>query len=167
MSIILGIDPGLNNAGWGVIKSRGNEIKYIACGSIKTNPKDDLATRLAKLSKDLKKIIESYNIDTAAIEETFVNKNAGSSLKLGHARGALMLTVSLAELEIKEYAAREVKKCVVGVGKAEKEQVAMMVKVLLPGCEIENYDAADALAVAICHSQNMNFAKNISEGIPA
>ncbi len=156
---LLGIDPGLNNTGWGMINVSGNHLKYIACGTIKTDSKQPLADRLLTISKGLSIVIDRYSPTDSAIEETFVNKNAGSSLKLGHARGAIMLTVSLAGLPIKEYSATKVKKSVVGVGRADKEQVSMMVKVIMPDAIIDGYDAADALAVAICHSHHANSYK--------
>lgn len=152
--VILGIDPGLQHTGWGIILSEGNRLKYIDSGVINTNPKDDLANRLKFLSENLSKIIKNHNITEAAIEETFVNKNNLSSLKLGHARGALMVTISLAGISLAEYAATKVKKAIVGVGRAEKGQVGMMVKVLLPAAKFTSEDAADALAIAICHANH-------------
>lgn len=154
MARILGIDPGLQHTGWGIIESRGNSLSYVACGTISTNPKQAIPQRLLQLKQELTAVMENHKLDQAAIEETFVNKNAMSSLKLGHARGALILTVSLAGLELKEYAATLVKKSVVGVGRAEKDQVLMMVKRILPGAQIKSADAADALAVAICHANH-------------
>lgn len=154
--LVLGIDPGLKHTGWGLIKFSGNRLSFVACGCITTDEKEPISFRILRLHTELKKVIETYKPDEAAIEETFVNKNALSSLKLGHARGALMMTVSLAGLTPKEYAATLVKKSVTGVGRAEKEQVEAMVKMLLPGAEIKGADAADALAVAICHANHMN-----------
>lgn len=151
---LLGIDPGLKHTGWGIIETSGNKLSYVACGCISTDEKEPISFRLLRLHTELTKILELYKPDEAAIEETFVNKNALSSLKLGHARGALMMTVSLAGLTPKEYAATLVKKSVVGVGRAEKDQVMMMVKMLLKGAEIKSADAADALAVAICHASH-------------
>jgi crossover junction endodeoxyribonuclease RuvC len=152
--VILGIDPGLQHTGWGIIFNEGNSFKFIDAGVINTNPKDDLANRLKFLSEELTKIIKNNKITEAAIEETFVNKNNLSSLKLGHARGALMVTVSLAGISLAEYSATKVKKSIVGVGRAEKGQIGMMVKVLLPNAKFTSEDAADALAVAICHANN-------------
>lgn len=151
MATILGIDPGLQHTGWGVVQVQGNLLKYVACGTISSRQSDPLAVRLAMLSDGIKGVVERYNPCQCAIEETFVNKNPLSSLKLGHARGAVMLTVSLAAIDMHEYAATLVKKSVVGVGRADKQQVIMMVKQLLPGADIASEDAADALAVAICH----------------
>ena len=155
MARILGIDPGLVKTGWGIIDYSGNSLKFVACGIIKTDSKLPIASRLSRLSIELKKIIDSYSLDEFAIEETFVNKNPISSLKLGHARGALMLTASLAGFEVNEYSATLIKKSVTGVGRAEKGQVEMMVKQLMPSAVIESEDAADALAVAICHSSHI------------
>ena len=159
MTIILGIDPGLQHTGWGVIKKQDNTLRFVACGAVHSKPKDELSKRLFSISDGLRQVIEEYQPDECAIEETFLNKNPMSSLKLGHARGAAMLTVSLAGFSISEYAATLVKKTVVGVGRAEKAQVMMMVKQLLPKAEINSEDAADALAVAICHSQHRTLNK--------
>lgn len=153
MTIILGIDPGLQKTGWGVINATGNRLSYIACGTIATKEKD-LVYRLKELHDGLQGVIQAHNPDQAAIEETFINTNARSSLKLGHARGALMVAVSLSAVPLYEYAATLVKKSIVGVGRAEKEQIGMMVKQLLPGCKPDSADAADALAVAICHANH-------------
>jgi crossover junction endodeoxyribonuclease RuvC len=154
MTIILGIDPGLQHTGWGVIEKNGNNLHFIACGVVNSNSKEEMPARLLAISEGLRKVIEIYKPDECAIEETFVNKNPLSSLKLGHARGAAMLTASLAGLNPYEYAATLVKKTIVGVGRAEKAQIVMMVKTLLPKADINSEDAADALAIAICHSQH-------------
>lgn len=152
--IILGIDPGLQHTGWGIILSEGNRLRFLGAGTISTNPKDVLPLRLKYLSENLQTVISNYKIDEAAIEETFVNKNNLSSLKLGHARGALIVTVSLAGIGISEYSATKVKKSIVGTGRAEKGQIGMMVKVLMPTANFNSEDAADALAVAICHANH-------------
>lgn len=151
---IVGIDPGLRHTGWGVIEQHENRLSYIACGTIHTKQSDSMADRLATLHHGISDILARFCPNEVAVEETFINTNALSSLKLGHARGAIMVTVSLAGLSPKEYAATQVKKSVVGVGRAEKEQVEMMVKMLLPGAKIDSADAADALAVAICHAHH-------------
>lgn len=151
MPRILGIDPGLQRTGWGIIDVNGNHIKYVQCGVIAANSKLPMAQRLLVLGNGVNNVLAQYQPDEVAIEETFLNKNPMSSLKLGHARGAIILAVSLAGLNVKEYAATLVKKTIVGVGRAEKEQIQMMVKHLLPGADIAKEDAADALAVAICH----------------
>jgi crossover junction endodeoxyribonuclease RuvC len=152
--IILGIDPGLNKTGWGVISLEKGVLNFIACGAITTNSKDNLCTRLGALSAGLAKVITEFDPDEAAIEETFVSKGAQSALKLGQARGALILTVAQNKISVAEYAANLVKKTVCGNGHAEKEQVQAMVKMLLPAANFNSADAADALAVAICHSSH-------------
>lgn len=152
--ILLGIDPGLQKTGYGVIRVAGNALSYVACGVLKSDNKQDLASRLASLNIQLNEIIARHKPQEAAIEETFVNVSGQSTLKLGQARGALLLTLSLAGLQIGEYAATLVKKSVVGAGRAEKEQVAHMVQLLLPGCGKHGLDAMDALAVAICHANH-------------
>lgn len=154
MTIILGIDPGLRKTGWGVIQSQNNNLKFIACGTIKTTDKKSLCQRLGELSKGLQKVIKEYDPDISAIEETFVNQNGQSTLKLGQARGALIVTLANADLEAHEYAPNLIKKSVVGAGRADKNQIAMMVKTLLPGANPDSEDAADALAIAICHSSH-------------
>jgi crossover junction endodeoxyribonuclease RuvC len=159
---ILGIDPGLIKTGWGIIEYSGNSLRFIACGLIKPDNTMNLAKRLLFLSEEINKIILAYQPTECAIEETFVNKNAMSSLKLGHARGALMLTVSSTGIPLFEYAATLVKKSVTGVGRAEKNQVAMMVKQLMPLAKIDSEDAADALAVAICHTSHITFNRTIN-----
>lgn len=152
MTTIIGIDPGLTHTGWGIISCQGDRLSYIDSGTISTKTTSSLAMRLAEISQALQLVISKYKPEAGAIEETFVNKNPLSSLKLGHARGAAMLTISLHNISLSEYAATQVKKAVVGVGKAEKHQVEMMIKHLLPGATISSPDAADALAVAVCHS---------------
>jgi crossover junction endodeoxyribonuclease RuvC len=154
MTIILGIDPALQHIGWGVVSVSGNQFSFIACGTIHTNAKHIMPIRLREIHDGLQQVINLYKPSEAAIEETFVNKNNASSLKLGQARGAIILSVSLAGLNVIEYSANLVKKSVVGNGHAEKEQVAMMVKMLLPTSDAKGADAADALAVAICHANH-------------
>lgn len=149
---ILGLDPGLRNTGWGIVDVRGNSLSYIAHGVAKSDSGDDLAPRLSQLYQELLRIIETYGPQEAAVEETFVNKNPASTLKLGMARGIVLLAPAQAGLVVGEYAANRVKKSVVGVGHADKNQVALMVQRLLPGSGAVMADAADALAVAICHA---------------
>ncbi len=149
---ILGLDPSLSCTGWGVIDVSGNKLKYIADGYIKTDAKAPMTERLLQLHKELCDIIESYNPNEVSIEEVFVNTNAATSLKLGHARGVVMLAPVLKGIPIFEYEPTKVKKAVVGVGRAEKNQVLSMIKVLLPGSNPKNLDSADALAIAICHN---------------
>lgn len=151
-NIILGIDPGLQHTGWGVVSSIGNQLSFIACGTIHSDAKKPMAERLLQLHDGLKQVLSVYKPHEAAIEETFVNKNNLSSLKLGQARGAIMLSVSLEGVSLAEYSANLVKKSVVGNGHADKAQIAMMVKTILPASNAHGADAADALAVAICHA---------------
>lgn len=151
---ILGVDPGLVRTGWGVISSCDNHLKFIACGTISPPATDALAARLHHLHDALQKIITQHKPAEAAIEQTFVSVNGASTLKLGQARGALTLSLSLAGLVPAEYAATLVKKSVVGAGRAEKSQIQMMVKTLLPGSNAKGADAADALAIAICHAHH-------------
>ena len=152
--IILGLDPGLGTTGWGVINAEGNRLSHIANGQIKTDPKMALASRLLKLDLELTDLLLEYRPDAAAVEEVFVNSNPQSTLKLGQARGVVLLGASRTGIEVGEYAARSVKKSVVGVGKADKDQVQAMIKILLPGVKLSGPDAADALAVAITHAHH-------------
>jgi crossover junction endodeoxyribonuclease RuvC len=151
---ILGVDPGLRNTGWGVIEVAGTRLSYVGCGSIHTDAATSLAERLAAIQRALPRLVETESPAEAAVEETFVNRDPQSTLKLGQARGVALAALALMDLPVAEYAANLVKKTVVGVGHAEKNQVAMMVKMLLPACQIGSPDAADALAVAICHAQH-------------
>lgn len=159
MIAILGVDPGLQRTGWGVIAAQDNRISFVACGTIRTRPSDGLHIRLHCLHTGIGDVIARYRPGESAIEETFVSVNGASTLKLGQARGALMLSLALAELPVEEYAATLVKKTVVGAGRAEKTQVEAMVRMLLPGCQMDGPDAADALAVAICHAHHRTVAR--------
>ncbi len=152
--IILGLDPGLGTTGWGVISAEGNRLSHIASGQIKTDPKMALASRLLKLDLELTDLLLEHKPDACAVEEVFVNSNPQSTLKLGQARGVVLLGASRSGLEVGEYTARAVKKSVVGVGKADKDQVQAMIKILLPGVKLAGADAADALAVAITHAHH-------------
>jgi crossover junction endodeoxyribonuclease RuvC len=152
MTLVLGIDPGLQRTGWGVIDMQGNVLRFVAAGVVTSAPKDTLAERLYALHVGVERVINCYHPQEAAMEETFVSVNASSTLKLGQARGALLLTLAMAKLPIAAYAATQVKKTIVGVGRAEKNQMIHMIARLLPGCNIQQADAADALAVAICHA---------------
>jgi crossover junction endodeoxyribonuclease RuvC len=149
---ILGIDPGLRHTGWGLIISDGPRLSYLASGTIRSVQTDELALRLRQLHDGLKAIIETHQPDEVAVEETFVNKDAQATLKLGHARGIALLVPALAGLPVFEYAANLVKKRVTGVGHAEKEQVKAMLRVLLPKAAPKTPDEADALAIAIAHA---------------
>jgi crossover junction endodeoxyribonuclease RuvC len=150
---IIGIDPGLRHIGWGLIEVEGSRLVYVACGSIQTRTDLSLAERLAQIHRGLTALIEAERPDEAAVEETFVNRDPQSALKLGQARGIALAAPALLGLPVAEYAANVVKKTIVGAGHAEKAQIAMMVKILLPTCQIGSPDAADALAVAITHAQ--------------
>jgi crossover junction endodeoxyribonuclease RuvC len=151
---ILGIDPGLRHTGWGVIEADGSRLAYVASGAVHSQTGENLSQRLRVLHEGLAAVIARHEPDEAAVEETFVNRDPQSALKLGHARGIALVVPALSGIEVTEYAANLVKKTVVGAGHAEKAQVAMMVKVLLPRSEALTADAADALAVAICHAQH-------------
>lgn len=151
---IIGIDPGLRNTGYGLIEQHGSRLAFVACGSIKTRADQPLAVRLAEIHRALIALISEEKPDEAAIEETFVNRDPQSALKLGQARGIALAAPALLGLPVAEYAANVVKKTIVGVGHAEKGQIAMMVKMLLPSCVIGSPDAADALALAITHAQH-------------
>lgn len=148
---ILGIDPGLRNLGWGVIESNGSRLSHVANGTCKSSG-EDLGVRLLSLHTQLMEVLARYLPDQAAIEQTFVNKDGAGTLKLGQARGVAMLAAAQAGLPIGEYAPNRVKKTVVGVGHADKRQVMHMVRLQLPGCDPQGPDAADALAIAICHA---------------
>ncbi len=153
---ILGIDPGLQKTGWGIIHSRGSALQFRACGLIKTDAAESLSMRLSLIHRELVKIIELYKPEAAAVEETFVNKNPASALKLGQARGVALSVPALYGLDVAEYATNKVKKSVVGTGHADKTQVGMMIQRLLPACGKVGEDEADALAVAICHAHYRN-----------
>ena len=150
--IILGLDPGLSTTGWGVIRKDGNRLSHIANGRIRTDTAMAMASRLLQLDLELSDVLREYRPDAVAVEEVFVNVNPQSTLKLGQARGVALLAASRGGADVAEYATRLVKKAVVGTGKAEKAQVQAMLKVLLPGVKLAGPDAADALAVAICHA---------------
>ena len=151
---ILGIDPGLRRTGWGLVESDGNRLIYVACGSLTTSDKADLGTRLVTIHDGLSDLIEQFAPHEAAVEQTFVNTNAAATLKLGQARGIAMLVPARAGLSVAEYAPNLVKKTVVGAGHGDKAQIRMMIGVLLPQARPESEDAADALAIAICHAHH-------------
>ncbi len=153
--IILGLDPGLGTTGWGLIRAEGNRLSHLANGQLKTDSKEPLPRRLAHLASQLEAVLADNRPDAAAVEEVFVNKNPQSTLKLGQARGVVLMLAARSGLEVGEYAARLVKKAVVGNGNAEKAQVHAMVARLLPGVAIAGPDAADALAVAITHAHHL------------
>src|SRR5215475_4079453 len=151
---LVGLDPGLRHTGWGVIEVSGSRLRYVADGAVHTDGNRSLAERLVQLHEGLSEVIAAFRPDAAAVEETFVNKNPTSTLKLGLARGVVLLVPALFGLKVAEYPANLIKKSVVGAGHADKTQVQMMVRRLLPGCALESADAADALAVAICHAHH-------------
>ncbi len=159
--IILGLDPGLGTTGWGLIASEGNRLSHLGNGQISTNSKAPLPSRLVELDRALTDIILEHRPDGAAVEEVFVNANPQSTLKLGQARGVVLLAAARAGLDVGEYAARLVKKAVVGIGNADKAQVHAMVTRLLPGVKIAGPDAADALAVAITHAHHVASARRL------
>jgi len=158
---ILGIDPGLGTTGWGLIEAQGNRLSHVANGELKTRTSEPLPVRLADLADQLEALIADHKPDGAAVEEVFANKNPQSTLKLGQARGVAIMLAARAGIPVGEYAARLVKKAVVGNGNAEKVQVHAMVGRLLPGVKIAGPDAADALAVAITHAHHLASARRI------
>ena len=151
---IIGIDPGLRRTGWGIIDTLGNSLRFVASGTVTSDGDMDLASRLCQLHDGLADVVHSYKPEEAAVEQTFVNKDAVATLKLGQARGIAMLVPARAGLPVSEYAPNAVKKTVVGAGHADKNQIAMMLKILLPKAEPKSADAADALAIAICHAHH-------------
>ena len=161
---LIGLDPGLRLTGWGVIDVDGNRLRHVAHGVVKVAGDRPLAERLAELFEAIAAVVAAQQPLEAAVEETFVNINPGSTLKLGQARGVVMLAPARAGLPVFEYAANLVKKSVTGAGHADKRQIAMMVGVLLPGVEA-SADAADALAVAICHAHHRATAKRVEAAL--
>ena len=157
--LILGLDPGLGTTGWGLIQADGNRLSHIANGQLRTDASEPLPKRLSHLASQLEALLVDHRPDAAAVEEIFVNKNPQSTLKLGQARGVVLMTAARSGIEVGEYAARLVKKAVVGNGNAEKVQVHAMVARLLPGAKIAGPDAADALAVAITHAHHLASAR--------
>lgn len=151
---IIGIDPGLRRTGWGVVEAAGNSLRFVAAGTVTSDQKADLATRLCQIHDGLADVLSGHVPEEAAVEQTFVNKDAAATLKLGQARGIAMLVPARAGLRVAEYAPNAVKKAVIGVGHGEKAQIHMMVKVLLPRATFDTDDAADALAIAICHAHH-------------
>jgi crossover junction endodeoxyribonuclease RuvC len=151
---ILGIDPGLRRTGWGVVTIEGTRLAFVGCGVVLSDEKRSLAERLKQLHRGLVDVMAEFRPDEAAVEETFVNKDAQATLKLGHARGIALLVPALAGIPVAEYAANLVKKTVVGAGHAEKRQIQAMVRILLPKADPGSDDAADALAVAITHAHH-------------
>ncbi len=163
---IIGIDPGLRCLGWGVIETEGPRLRHVANGQILSGA-GDLATRLLALYQQLGAVVAQHRPQAAAVEQTFVNKDGAGTLKLGQARGIALLVPAQAGLDVAEYAPNAVKKAVVGVGHAEKQQVDHMVRLQLPGCDPAGPDAADALAVAICHAFHAKSAHRLAQAIEA
>jgi crossover junction endodeoxyribonuclease RuvC len=151
---ILGIDPGLRRTGWGLIEMRGNQLAFLAAGTVRAPLEGPLASRLVALHDGLAAVVRDHRPDEAAVEQTFVNRDAAATLKLGQARGIALLVPALAGAGVAEYAPNAVKKAIVGAGHAEKAQIRLMVKVLLPRAQFDGDDAADALAIAITHAHH-------------
>ncbi|MCC7281918.1 MAG: crossover junction endodeoxyribonuclease RuvC [Acetobacteraceae bacterium] len=152
--LILGLDPGLRNTGFGLVEADGNRLRHVADGVVSTDDSLSVASRLAALHTALAALLAEHRPDEAAVEETYVNRNPTSTLRLGQARGVVLLAPALAGIPVAEYGAMAVKQAVVGYGHADKDQVAMMVRRLLPAASLRRADAADALAVAICHAHH-------------
>jgi crossover junction endodeoxyribonuclease RuvC len=155
---ILGIDPGLRRTGWGIVVIDGNRLSYVACGSLATDGKAALAVRLLSIHDGLRQVVSDHAPDEAAVEATFVSKDGSATLKLGQARGIAMLVPAIAGLPVAEYAPNLVKKTIVGAGHCEKAQIRMMIGVLLPKAAPQSHDAADALAIAVCHAHHRQSA---------
>ena len=152
---LLGLDPGLRATGWGVIDVDGNELSHVADGVVRPDNGAPLSDRLAALHAALHRIVVDFLPDEAAVEETFANRNPASTLKLGQARGVVMLAPAQAGIPVAEYSANVIKKSLVGAGHADKGQIGAMVRILLPGSATNSADAADALAVAVCHAHHL------------
>ena len=161
---LMGIDPGLRFTGWGLIETDGNRLRHVADGVIATDGDESVPERLKVLHGGLNALFELYSPSEAAVEETYVNRSGSSTLKLGYARGVALLAPALRGIAVSEYGAMEVKRAVVGTGAATKDQVEMMVRRLLPGAGIKRADAADALAVAICHAHHRASRMRIAQG---
>jgi crossover junction endodeoxyribonuclease RuvC len=155
---ILGIDPGLRRTGWGVVEADGNRLVFVACGSVHTEDGASVAARLVAIHDGLVRVLDEYRPEEAAVEATFVNKDAGATLKLGQARGIALLVPARTGILVAEYAPNVVKKSIVGAGHGDKSQVRMMLSVLLPKAEPQTHDAADALAIAITHAHHRQSA---------
>ena len=164
MTVLLGIDPGLRFTGWGVVEAHGNRLRHVADGVIATDCDAPVPDRLRALHDALTALFGEHSPDEAAVEETYVNRNGSATLKLGYARGVCLLAPAMAGIAVAEYGAMEVKRAVVGTGAASKEQVAMMVRRLLPGATLRRADASDALAVAICHAHHRSSRLRVLSG---
>jgi len=162
---ILGIDPGLRRMGWGLIAVSGNTLSFLASGTVKVPLEGELARRLVALHTGLSAVVAAWTPDEAAVEQTFVNRDGSATLKLGQARGIALLVPAQAGIPVAEYAPNAIKKTVVGAGHAEKGQIRAMVKVLLPRAEFDSDDAADALAIAICHAHHRQWARTLAKAV--
>jgi crossover junction endodeoxyribonuclease RuvC len=161
---LLGLDPGLRATGWGVIEANGNSLSHVADGAVRPDVNAPLSERLAALYSALRIIVEEFAPDEAAVEETFANRNPASTLKLGQARGVVMLAPAQAGIPVAEYSANVIKKSLVGAGHADKGQIGAMVRMLLPGSATDSADAADALAVAVCHAHHLTTQRRWAAG---
>ena len=162
--LLLGLDPGLRNTGWGVIEAEANRLRHVANGVVRSGA-GPLADRLLRLHEGLTAMIGDFQLDSAAVEETFVNKDGKATLKLGQARGIVMLVPAQAGVPVAEYPANTVKKSVVGFGHADKTQIGHMIAMLLPGADVATADAADALAVAVCHAHHVVTAQRLEAAL--
>ena len=162
---ILGVDPGLRRTGWGVVAATGNSLSFVAAGTIRAPLEGELAARLVALYRGLSDVVAAWSPDEAAVEQTFVNRDATATLKLGQARGVALVVPAMAGLTVAEYAPNAVKKAVVGAGHAEKGQIRAMVRVLLPNAEFDSDDSADALAIAICHAHHRQWAQVLARAV--
>ena len=162
---VLGVDPGLRRTGWGIVAVTGNALAFVAAGTVRAPLDGELAGRLVALYEGLAEIVRAFAPDEAAVEQTFVNKDAAATLKLGNARGIALLVPAQAGLSVAEYAPNAVKKAIVGSGHAEKGQIRAMVRILLPRAEFDSDDAADALAIAICHAHHRQWARTLAKAV--
>ena len=162
--LLLGLDPGLRNTGWGVIEAEANRLRHVANGVVRPGV-GSLADRLLRLHEGLTQVVGEYQLDGAAVEETFVNRDGKATLKLGQARGIVMLVPAQAGLPVAEYPANTIKKSVVGYGHADKTQIEHMISILLPGANAATPDAADALAVAVCHAHHMATSQRLEAAL--
>jgi crossover junction endodeoxyribonuclease RuvC len=164
---LLGLDPGLRFTGWGVIDVDGNRLRHVADGVLATDGGEDVPLRLKSLHDQLRALLDTHRPGEAAVEETYVNRNGAATLKLGYARAVALLVPALLGIPVLEYGAKSVKLAVVGTGGADKQQVQMMVRRLLPGATVGRADAADALAVAICHAHHRASRRAWAQAVPA
>ena len=165
MTRIIGLDPGLARTGWGIVEAAGASLGFVAAGVVTSRSEAPLAARLDALYRGLAEVIRRYHPQEAAVEETVVNRNPATSLRLGQARGVVLLSAAHAGLPVAEYAARHIKRSLTGTGGADKRQVAVMVRVLLPTAPAVEGDAADALAVAICHAHHRATQSRIAAAV--